>query len=169
MNNSQLHLYSIIPLDIAHLEEICDDIFEQYESGVTTCALFSMTLVPTGNPVVDKVNVFCEKYRMFKSKLDTKNIPTGVLVQASIGHGYLLGEKFPYQSYVNFTDGKEIDVVCPYDQGFKDYIYNVMKTIAMTNPSCIMVDDDYRLIQRPGLACACPLHMKRFNEIAKTN
>ena len=94
----ELHLYTIMPLDVEHLEEICEDIREQYETGVTTCALFSMTLVPEGNPVVDKVGPLCQKYDLFKKHLSEMGIPNGILIQASIGHGWVLGNCFRISS-----------------------------------------------------------------------
>lgn len=60
-------------------------------------------------------------------------------------------------------------MVCPYDDGFKEYIYDALRTIALHNPDHIMIDDDFRLIFRGGNGCACPLHMKRFNALARTN
>ena len=32
-----------------------------------------------------------------------------------------------------------------------------------------MIDDDFRLLAKHGGGCACPLHMKRFNELAGTD
>ena len=164
-----LHLYSIMPLNLDHLDEICQDIYEQYINGVTTCALFSMTLVPEGDPVVDKAKILCDKYLIFKDKLDKLGVPSGVLVQASIGHGYKLSQKFPYQSVVTLNSGEEIYTACPFDKGFREYAFNMMATIAKTNPSHIMLDDDFRLVARMGKGCGCPLHMARFNELAGTN
>jgi len=164
-----LHLYSIMPLNIDHADEICEDIKRQYEMGVASCALFSMTLTPEGNPPVDKVGIMCEKFDVFKKKLNAMGISCGVLVQASIGHGYPLGELFPFQRYVGIETGKETFTVCPYDEGFRDHIYSVMRTIAQHEPDCIMVDDDFRLMARSTKGCGCPLHMKRFNELAGTN
>ena len=162
------HLYSIMGLDTDHVDEICADIKEQYEKGIMTCALFNMTLVPEGDPPADKVGSLCEKYAVFKEKLSAMGIPNGVLVQATIGHGWVLGAMFPYQRYLGLVNGVEENVVCPYDDGFKNYIYNVMRTIASYAPDHIMVDDDFRLIGRTGGGCACPIHMKRFNELAGT-
>lgn len=158
-----------MPLDTEHIEEICQDIKEQYEGGVASCALFSMTLVPEGNPPSDKVGPLCRKYKKFKDRLKEMGLECGILVQATVGHGWILGDMFPYQTHVNFTDGASTRVVCPYDEGFKEYIYNVMATIASYEPSCIMIDDDFRTIWFKGEGCACPLHMKRFNELAETN
>ena len=169
MSKKYLNSYSIMPLDIEHIEEICADIKEQYDKGIATCALFSMTLVPEGNPPADKAGALCKSYAKFQEKLGEMGLKSGVLVQASVGHGWVLGEMFPYQKHTNFTDGKEVGSVCPLDEGFKEYIYNVMRTIASYNPACIMVDDDFRTIWYKGEGCACPLHMALFNERAGTN
>ena len=164
-----LHSYTIMIPNVAHLEDICQDIKEQYESGVCSCALFEMTLVPEGNPPADKVTLLCNKYAKFKERLDAMGIPNGVLVQASVGHGWVLGEMFPYQTHVNFSDGNATRVVCPCDDGFKEYIYNVMATITSYKPDHIMVDDDFRTIWYKGEGCSCPMHMERFNKKAGTS
>ncbi|MBQ9120736.1 MAG: hypothetical protein IJY12_00025 [Clostridia bacterium] len=168
MKKCNLYSYSIMPLDTEHLEEICQDIKAQYEDGIASCALFSMTLVPEGNPLADKVGVLCRKYGQFKARLAEMGLSCGVLVQATVGHGWVLGDMFPYQTHVNFTDGVATRVVCPCDNGFKDYIRHVMTTIASYSPDCIMVDDDFRTIWYKGEGCACPLHMERFNKRAGT-
>ena len=146
MKKTKLHSYTIMPLFLEHIDEICIDIKEQIESGVASCALFSMTLVPEGNPPVNKAKFLCEKYKKFKARLDEMGIPSGVLVQASVGHGWLLGEAFPYQSHVNFTNGVATQSVCPCDEGFKEYIYDALRAITLCNPSHIMIDDDFRTI-----------------------
>ena len=50
----KLHNYSIMPLNVDYIDEICEDIKEQYENGISSCPLFSMTLTPEDNPRVDK-------------------------------------------------------------------------------------------------------------------
>ena len=169
MKKSFLHSYTIMPLDINYIDDICADIKEQYEKGVADCALFKMTLVPEGNPPSDKATLLCEQYKAFKSRLDKMGLKSGILVQASVGHGWILGEMFPYQTHVNFCDGVATRAVCPCDNGFKEYIYNVMVTIAEADPVHIMIDDDFRTIWYKGEGCACPLHMERFNKKANTN
>ena len=137
MKKSNLYSYSIMPLNTDHLEEICQDIKHQYENGIASCALFCMTLVPEGDPPADKVGLLCEKYAKFRDRLKEMGLSCGVLVQASVGHGWVLGDMFPYQTHVNFTDGVATRVVCPTDNGFKDYIRNVMATITSYRPDCI--------------------------------
>ena len=96
-------------------------------------------------------------------------LKSGILVQATVGHGWILGEMFPYQTHVNFNDGVATRVVCPCDRDFLDFLYNEMATIAKYEPDHVMIDDDLRTIWFKGEGCACPLHMKMFNERAKTN
>ena len=166
----KLHLYSIVSYNLVDkVDEICEDIRQQYENNVMTCALFSMTLVPEGNPVVDKVGVFCKKYKLFKDKLDAMGIPNGVLIQASMGHSRKLSALAPFGRFTGFKDGDERDIYCPYDKNFLDYMRNVAAHIASLNPDSIMVDDDTRLTARSGGGCGCALHMARFNELAGTD
>ena len=167
--NNKLLAYTIMPLDTDNLESICQDIKTQCETGVATMALFSMTLVPEGNPPANKVSILCEKYAKFKKRLAEMGIKSGILVQATVGHGWILGEMFPYQTHVNFNDGVATRVVCPCDRDFLDFLYNEMATIAKYEPDHVMIDDDLRTIWFKGEGCACPLHMKMFNERAKTN
>lgn len=169
MNKDKLLTYSIMVLDTEHIDEICEDIKNQYESGVSGCALFKMTLVPEGKIPVNKAEIYCKDYLLFKERLDKMSVPNGVLVQATMGHGWVLGEMFPYQQFTNLTDGANESIVCPYDEGFREYIYNTLATITKCNPDMIMIDDDFRLLIHLGKGCACPLHMKRFNELMGTN
>lgn len=157
--------YTIIPLDTSHVDEICLDIKNQYENGIANCALFLLTLVPEGTPVIDKAKIMCEKYDVFRDKLATFGLECGILVQASIGHGYTLNEMFPFQPVIGLTDGMEKNVCCPYDENFRTHFKDVMKTLASHKPKTIMLDDDFRLIARPYKGCACPLHLKRLAEI----
>ena len=168
-NKGKLHLYSIMPLDLEHIDEICEDIKLQYETGVSSCPLFSCTLVPEGNPPKDKATELCNIYDKFKEKLDVMGIPSGILVQATIGHGWVLSEMFPYQPLVDFNSGEMRSSVCPTDEGFKEYVRYIFTVIAQHKPDHIMLDDDFRLMFRAGNGCGCPEHMRRFNEKAGTN
>jgi hypothetical protein len=164
MKKSFLNSYSIMPLDTEHLEEICQDIKEQYESGISTLALFSMTLVPEGNPPVDKAGSMCKKYKLFQDKLNSMGLKCGVLVQASVGHGWI-SNPAPFQNMVGFNNGKVENAYCPEDDRTVSYLADAIKRIAMEHPKVIMLDDDVRLLIRPFEGCACPLHMKKLNDI----
>ena len=164
--SNKLFSYTIMPLDVAHLEEICQDIKQQHEKGIASMALFKMTLVPEGNPPADKVTILCKQFAKFKSRLGEMGLKCGILVQATVGHGWILGEMFPYQTHVNFTDGVPPRVVCPCDRDFLQFLYNEMSIIAKYEPDHVMIDDDLRLIFREGEGCACPLHLKRFAELS---
>lgn len=165
-----MYLYSIMPLDAEHVEETCRDIREQYRSGVATCALMMMTLVPEDDPPIDKAGIYCETFDKIRDRLAETGDQCGILVQASIGHGYSLDRMFGFQRYVGLSDGVERNIVCPYDEGFRSHFRSVMRTLASHRPATIMVDDDFRLMHcRPGHGCACPLHMAEFNRRAGTS
>lgn len=156
--------YSIMPLDVEHADEICEDIRRQYESGVSSCALMCMKLVPEGEPLIDKAGQQCEKFDIFRDKLAAMGLTCGILVQCTIGHGYPLDEPSTLTRVKNLTDGEEVNVHCPADVRFREYLRRSFSEIAAHKPSCIMVDDDFRLIMRPGKGCACDLHLDAFEK-----
>lgn len=160
-----MYNYTIMKLDIEHIDEICKDIYNQCTTGVASMPLFSMTLVPVGNPPAPKTEILCDVYKQFKSKLDAMGVKSGVLVQASIGHGYPLPEMFPYQQYINTTNGEAMNTVCPYDESFREHFRHNMEVIASCHPDMIMVDDDLRLMFRPGKGCCCPKHLEKISKM----
>lgn len=165
----ELKLYTIVPFFVDHVDEICEDIKYQYENGVANCALFSMTLVPEGTPPVNKAREFCKKYEVFKRKLDSMGLRSGILVQATIGHGRKLNEASPFVKYDGLIPNTKSETCCPYDDDFCEHMRDVFETLASYQPDEIMVDDDFRLTARRGSGCACPLHMAEFNRRAGTN
>lgn len=160
-----MHKYTIMPMDIDHINEICEDIRQQYAEGIADLALFMVKLVPEGDPVLPKADIQCEKYDLFRDRLASMGLKCGILVQCTIGHGYKLTLPFPFQRYTRLTDGTTYDTVCPYDDAFCDYMRHSFSVIAAHNPEVIMVDDDLRLIQRSGSGCACPKHLKEFEKL----
>lgn len=158
-----MKLYSIMPLLSEHVMEICDDIERQYKDGIATEALFKMTLTPEGNPAVNKARMLCEEYDLFKAELESRGLNAGILVQATIGHGYSVGERPPFQNVIA-VNGVPSFTICPYDEGFRDYIRDAFAEIAKRAPSSIMVDDDFRLFARGNHACACPLHLEAISK-----
>ncbi len=155
--------YSIMPLMEKDFELTVNDIKEQYEKGISTVPLFRMTLVPEGNPVWDKVTPLCKLYGRYKRELDKYGVKTGVLVQASLGHGYTITPN-PFQKMVSLNDGEEAFVCCPEDDAFIEHFCGVMKRIAMEHPAAIMLDDDFRILLHHTMGCACPHHLERFRE-----
>ena len=159
-----MKLYSIMPLDMNHVGEVCDDIERQYATGVATEVLFMLAITPEGFPVIDKAAIGMEKFSVYRDELAKRGISAGVLVQATIGHGYQLTTRIPFTPLVGASDGAEKYVACPYDEKFRKYIRKSFATIAGAKPSSIMVDDDFRLFARSYNGCACSLHMKEISK-----
>jgi len=164
-----MYKFSIMRLDTEHLEEVCQDIAEQYRTNATNMALFSMSLAPEGNPPADKATAFCKKYDLFRDRLNELGCECGILVQSTIGHGYKLNLVKSFERYLGRSTGEVRNIYCPYDEGFREHFKNALATIAKHSPKVIMIDDDFRLMQGPGRGCACSLHMKRFSELTGKN
>ena len=164
-----MYKFSIMPMRKDFITETVEDIREQYESGVTTCPLFTFYLVPEGNPVWDKVSAQVELYAKYKKELDFYGIKSGVLLQSTIGHRSVAVPS-TFQKYVGLANGIEENIYCPEDEDFLNHIANAITKIAKVGPSAIMLDDDFRLVARPGAkGCCCPLHLKEFNRLTNGN
>ena len=161
-----MKLYSIMPLMEDHLEEECRDIAEQYRTGVATDVLMCMPLMPEGDPVVDKAAIACRVFDRFQERLSQDGVSAGILVQQTIGHGMELDHRPPFQPYVRLEDGVTEFITCPYDEGFRAYIRDQLRTVASHKPREIMIDDDLRLMHRWGRGCACPLHLAEVSRRA---
>lgn len=161
---------SIMPLDVAHIDEVCRDVIEQQKNGVSTHAMFMMKFNPEGTPAIDKATAECEKYDLFRERLDKAGAKHGVLVQATLGHIVVPYTKYPFQPAVSLIDGAEHWIqACPLDPSFREYMKGQMRTLAKRHPSAVMIDDDVGLIYRKTKGCACKYHMAEFNRRAGTD
>ncbi len=161
---------SIMPLDIKHVDEICEDIAEQQRSGVSTHAMFQMKFNPEGTPAVDKATEQCKKYDVFRERLDRMGAKHGVLVQATLGHISVPSSPYPFQPSVFLSTGEErVVTCCPLDPSFREYIKEQFRTLATRHPSVVMIDDDVGLLYKQSNGCACKYHMAEFNRRAGTN
>ena len=158
------HVYSIMPLAEDHFEERVADLIDQYQRRITSCPLFVMTLIPEGDPVIDKAEKFCRIFARYRDALAAAGVPCGVLVQSSLGHNNASVTPAPFQHMIGFSDGATYHVYCPLDPGVVDYLAAAIGRVAKEHPKTIMLDDDFRVMMRPHEGCACPLHMQAFNE-----
>ena len=158
-----LYNFSVTPLLEDHFEERCKDIVDLVKTNVITMPLFSMMLFPEGIPVSDKVTDRVKLYAKYRDELELHGVKCGILVQASMGHDRKSIPN-PFQKYVNLIDGRETNICCPEDENFVKHFCDVLKKLAKERPEAIMLDDDIRLMVRPGRGCVCPLHMKKFND-----
>ena len=59
--------------------------------------------------------------------------------------------------------GRELDdAFCPLDEGFTDMMCELVRDICRTGIRMLMLDDELCLSVRPGIGCACDLHMKEY-------
>jgi len=161
---------SIMPLDVAHIDEVCRDVIEQQKNGVSTHAMFMMKFNPEGTPAIDKAKEQCKNYDLFRERLDKAGAKHGVLVQATMGHIIVPYTPYPFQPSVYLSTGEErVVTACPLDPSFREYMKGQMRTLAEHHPSVVMIDDDVGLMYKPTKGCACKYHMAEFNRRAGTN
>ena len=59
--------------------------------------------------------------------------------------------------------GKELDdAFCPLDADFTEMMCELVRDICRTGIKMIMLDDELTLTARPGIGCACELHLREY-------
>ena len=151
------HWINIAPLLPDHAEEIAADQRWLVANTPIDSAAFICTLVPEGDPAFDKASVLAARFRRLKALLAGSGVRCGILLQATMGHGWVPDSRTPYQK-VTSEDGRERYTFCPLVTDFLAYIRGQIATLAAERPDFFMLDDDTRLITgRNG--CYCPLHI----------
>ncbi len=159
-----------MPLDEAHVEEICADIIEQQRTGVSTSAMFMMKLNPDGTPPVDRAKNQCKIYSKYREILDKAGAKHGILAQATLGHITIPNTPYPFEPSVSLITGEpRVVTCCPLDPSFHEYIKGQMHQLAECHPSIVMLDDDLGLLYKATKGCACRYHMAEFNHRAGVN
>lgn len=163
------YLLSITPMDITHIDEICDDLKQQYETGVMTHAMLTMYFAPVGDPAQQRAEYYCKLYDQFHEKLEKLGVPHGVLVQSTLGHGAKLDNDNSFQKVIPLSGSGFEYKTCPLDKDFQKYIKEQMRILASRNPEIILIDDDMGLMYGPANGCCCPLHMEEFKKLSNTS
>lgn len=143
-------------------EGIAKDIRFLGKETIVDAVAYSCTLVPEGDPVVDKAALLAPRFRKMHGLLKGSGVKEGILFQATMGHGWKPNSPAKGQKVIR-PDGSEKYKFCPLDKTFLDYIAGQAKTIGELKPDFFMVDDDTRLIT--GIdGCFCPLHLQAISE-----
>ena len=163
-----LYTYSVTPLLMDHFEERVADLIDQHKRNISLMPLFSVNIQPEGTPLWSKGAKIAEKYREYKKALDAAGVPSGILFQSTFGHGNSSKEPAPLQ-LMETMNGNPLFAYCPMDERVLDQLCEEIKIIAAEGPSTLMLDDDVRLLMRPGICCGCPAHIAEYNRRMKKN
>lgn len=145
-------------------EALAKDIRFLGKETIVDAVAYSCTLVPEGDPVVDKAALLAPRFRKMHELLKGSGVKEGILLQATMGHGWTPDSPAKGQKVLRGS-GSEMYKFCPLDETFLAYIRSQAKTIGELRPDFFMVDDDTRLITGVG-GCFCPLHLKAISERA---
>lgn len=160
---NRLYSLHVMPLLDGYEHELAHDAKSLIDNGICTKIACSMTLVPEGTPVVDKAAILAERYRKFKAAYKGNPDDIGILLQATIGHGWTPASQAPFQKIIR-SNGVEQYRMCPLSSEFRAYLYDQISTLAQLHPDFFMVDDDFR-IYTGHTGCFCPLHISGFSEL----
>lgn len=109
---SPLELLNIVPMLPEYREELAADTLDLLRRGCINRTAFILTLVPEGNPPADKAAVLGERFEQFRAALGKTDMPVGILIQATIGHGWVPNTPSEFQRIV-LPDGERPYMFCP--------------------------------------------------------
>lgn len=152
---------TVTPLSESDAEGIAADAAAFVRDTPADAVAWCCTLVPEGDPAVDKASVLAGRIRRHAAAFGkVSDAPWGVLFQATVGHGWTPMSRTPWQKVI-CANGSERYKFCPLGKDILAYVAAQAKTLAATGPAFFMVDDDTRLITSYG-GCYCPLHLAEF-------
>ena len=152
---------TVTPLSESDAEGVAADAAAFVRDTPADAVVWCCTLVPEGDPAVDKASVLAGRIRRHAAALGkVSDAPWGVLFQATVGHGWTPMSRTPWQKVI-CANGSERYKFCPLGKEILAYVAAQAKTLAATGPAFFMVDDDTRLITSYG-GCYCPLHLAEF-------
>lgn len=162
--SDRVEILDLVMLFDETVEKQAEDLKKMSAENVADIHMVSFFLVPEGNPPFDKISLYEEKYKRLRNAIGNADCKTGIILQATLGHGFELEVPHPFQQLVSRDDGVggwTKNIVCPLDENFRRYIRECVARAAKLKPAAIMVDDDFRVISgRNG--CLCPLHLAKL-------
>ena len=140
--------------------ESAEDLRRLARESVVDAVAFACTLVPEGDGPVDKAAACAEAFADMKRRLEGSGLRTGILLQATMGHGWTPDAPAPFGRIVP-RDGSSPYVFCPLDPDFLGFMRGQVRTLAACRPDFMMTDDDARLVSSYK-GCFCPLHLEEM-------
>lgn len=156
------HWIDVLPLSEPCPESLVADAAYLGDRTISDGIAWSCTLVPEGEPAMDKASVYAERFRRIAPRIrERTKIRQGFLIQATIGHGWAPGRATSWQKVV-YADGATTYRFCPLGADFRRYVEGQLRTLAAEKPDFFLADDDTKLLGRKIDGCFCPLHLAGF-------
>lgn len=156
-------MLNVIPSRTGEEEVAAQDAIEYVERTGNQVCLYSLTLHPQGKPAMKMVDAAVASYRRWTECLKGTSVRPGVLLQAIVGHWTQdLAEKDSEKWQRAVSIRGRLTRYCPFDPGYRNYIFEVGRKLAECRPAVILGDDDICAFS-PDAECFCPLHTAEFN------
>ena len=118
----KVEILDLVMLFDETVEKQAEDLKKMSAENVADIHMISFFLVPEGNPPFDKISLYEAKYRRLRNAIGNADCKTGIILQATLGHGFALEVPHPFQRMVSRVDGREDwmkNIVCPLDENFR--------------------------------------------------
>ena len=160
-----LTVFNIVPAIEGAEKEIAEDVVRVQKDRIADTSLMIFTLVPEGNPPIDKISILGKRFDKVRNYIDGR-AKWGILLQSTLGHGYVLKNENKLEHLVRLGSLQENKYkCCPLGENTIKYMQDICRKVAMLKPSHIMIDDDFRMYTGAHNAgCLCPLHLKKISE-----
>ena len=155
-----LYTLHVMPLIPGSEKELARDAEYLLKHKICTHIACCMTLVPETVPPADKAGTYSVIYKKFLSHFKGDKKHVGILIQASIGHGWKPNAPCNFQKILHGFNGEQYRM-CPLGSDFLAYLDQQMDTLMSLKPGFFMVDDDFRMLTG-HTGCFCPLHLAEF-------
>lgn len=160
MNDQTPRFIAVQPFFGNRAEESAADMRRLARETFVDSVAMVCTIVPEGDPAVDKAAALAPMFADVKARLAGSGLKTGILLQATMGHGWTPDSASPWRRIVA-RDGSSPYVFCPLGRDFLAYIRRQVATLAAERPDFVMIDDDARLVSG-WKGCFCPLHLEEM-------
>jgi len=163
--SKNLTVFNIVPAHDGHYKEIAEDIVRIQKEKIAGESLMIFNLVPEGNPPIDKFEVLGKRFKKVQDEIGGR-AKFGVLLQSTLGHGYVLKNPNALEHMVCISTKKDVIYrCCPLGEKVGEYMADICRKAAMLKPTHIMVDDDFRMYTNADKAgCLCPAHLAKISE-----
>ena len=160
-----LLVFNIVPATEGMEKELAEDIVRIQKDRIADTSLMIFTLVPEGNPPIDKIAILGKRFEKVREHINGR-ANWGILLQSTLGHGYVLKNKNNLEHLVRFGNLQENEYkCCPLGENTIKYMQDICRKSAQLKPSHIMIDDDFRMYTSANNAgCLCPLHLEKISE-----
>ena len=129
-----LLVFNIVPASEGMEKELAEDIVRIQKDRIADTSLMIFTLVPEGNPPIDKIAILGKRFQKVREHINGR-ANWGILLQATLGHGYVLKNENKLEHLIRFDNLQENKYkCCPLGENVIKYMQDICRKTAQLKP-----------------------------------